>query len=63
MFAFFKKCVEFQVEALQGEARSRDAYWQQQRKREEEFLSDLDSAVDQNLFSVTETVACQVLDA
>ncbi|TWW77242.1 hypothetical protein D4764_12G0006320 [Takifugu flavidus] len=43
------------VDALQREACARNTYWQQQRKREDDFLSDLDSAVAQSLFRVTES--------
>lgn len=51
-----------QMEALQREACARDTYWQQQRKREDGFLSDLDSAVVQSLFRVSESNLYQVLD-
>lgn len=50
------------MEALQREACARDSYWQQQRKREDDFLSDLDSAVVQSLFGVSESNLHQVLD-
>ncbi|KAM3615726.1 uncharacterized protein V6R79_006907 [Siganus canaliculatus] len=49
-----------QVEALQREVCARSTYWQQQRQREEEILSDLDSVLCQNLFRVTEDKSCQV---
>lgn len=51
-----------QMEALQREACARDTYWQQQRKREDDFLCDLDSAVVQSLFRVSESNLYQVLD-
>lgn len=51
-----------QVDALQREACARNTYWQQQRKREDDFLSDLDSAVAQSLFRVTESNPYQVLE-
>lgn len=51
-----------QVDALQRETCARNTYWQQQRKREDDFLSELDSAVAQSLFSVTESNPYQVLD-
>lgn len=35
----------FQVEALQREVCVRNSYWQQQRQREEDILSDLDSSL------------------
>lgn len=50
------------MDALQREACARNTYWQQQRKREDDFLSDLDSAVAQSLFRVTESNPSQVLD-
>ncbi|KAK9520852.1 hypothetical protein VZT92_020711 [Zoarces viviparus] len=49
-----------QVEALQREVCVRNTYWQQQRQREEDVLSDLDSALFQCLFRVTETKSYQV---
>ncbi|TMS07022.1 hypothetical protein E3U43_011115 [Larimichthys crocea] len=49
-----------QVEALQREVCLRNTYWQQQRQREEDILSDLDSALFQCLFRVTEANSYQV---
>ncbi|XP_068440228.1 uncharacterized protein si:dkey-103g5.4 isoform X2 [Clinocottus analis] len=49
-----------QVEALQREVCARNTFWQQQRQREEDVLSDLDSALFQCLFGVTETKSYQV---
>ncbi|XP_059188168.1 uncharacterized protein si:dkey-103g5.4 isoform X2 [Centropristis striata] len=49
-----------QVEALQREVCVRNTYWQQQRQREEELLSDLDSALFQSLFRVAEANSYQV---
>ncbi|KAM8904381.1 uncharacterized protein AB9W97_008057 [Spinachia spinachia] len=49
-----------QVEALQREVCVRNAYWQQQRQREEDVLSDLDSASFQCLIRVTEIKSYQV---
>ncbi|XP_071353450.1 uncharacterized protein [Trachinotus anak] len=43
-----------QVEALQREVCARNMYWQHQRQREEDLLSDLDSALSQWLFGITE---------
>lgn len=43
-----------QVEALQREMCVRNTYWQQQRQREEDVLTDLDSALFQSLFRVAE---------
>ncbi|XP_047451086.1 uncharacterized protein LOC125014093 [Mugil cephalus] len=43
-----------QVEALQREMCVRNTYWQQQRQREEDILTDLDSALFQSLFRVAE---------
>lgn len=39
---------------------ARNTYWQQQRKWEDDFLSDLDSAVAQSLLRVPETNSDQV---
>ncbi|XP_044059103.1 uncharacterized protein si:dkey-103g5.4 isoform X2 [Siniperca chuatsi] len=49
-----------QVEALQREVCVRNTHWQQQRHREEDILSDLDSALFQCLFRVTEANSYQV---
>ncbi|XP_062417626.1 uncharacterized protein LOC119229096 [Pungitius pungitius] len=49
-----------QVEALQREVCVRNTYWQQQRQREEDVLSDLDSASFQCLFRATEIKSYQV---
>ncbi|XP_016525650.1 uncharacterized protein si:dkey-103g5.4 isoform X2 [Poecilia formosa] len=49
-----------QVEALQREMCVRNSYWQQQRQREEDVLIDLDSALCQHLFSVTDANSHQV---
>lgn len=49
-----------QVEALRREGCLRNTYWQQQRQREEDILSDLDSALFQCLFRVTEDISYQV---
>ncbi|TDH14924.1 hypothetical protein EPR50_G00025880 [Perca flavescens] len=49
-----------QVEALQREVCVRNTYWQHQRPREEDILSDLDSALFQCLFRVTEANSYQV---
>ncbi|XP_008294523.1 uncharacterized protein LOC103368058 [Stegastes partitus] len=49
-----------QVEALQREVCVRNTYWQQQRQREEDILTDLDSALFQCLFRITETNSYQV---
>ncbi|XP_069003414.1 uncharacterized protein [Embiotoca jacksoni] len=49
-----------QVEALQREVCVRNTYWQQQRQREEDFLTDLDSTLFQCLFGVTEANSYQV---
>ncbi|XP_034556228.1 uncharacterized protein si:dkey-103g5.4 [Notolabrus celidotus] len=49
-----------QVEALQREVCTRNTYWQQQRQREEDVLSDLDSTLYQCLFKATETNSYQV---
>lgn len=51
-----------QAEALQREVCARNTYWQQQRKREDDFLSDLDSAVAQSLLRVPETNTNKVLN-
>lgn len=48
------------MEALQREVCARNTYWQQQRQREEDVLSDLDLAAFQCLFRVTETKSHQV---
>lgn len=39
-----------QVETLQREVSARNSHWQQQRQREGDLLSDLDSAVFQFVF-------------
>lgn len=44
-----------QVEALQKEMCVRKIYWEQQRQREEDILIDLDSALFQHLFRVTDS--------
>eukprot|EP00064_Thunnus_orientalis_P004272 superscaffoldBa00000385_g4283 len=49
-----------QVEALQREVCLRNTYWQQQRQREEDILSDLNSALLQYPFRVTEDNSYQV---
>ncbi|XP_054884666.1 uncharacterized protein LOC129359222 [Poeciliopsis prolifica] len=49
-----------QVEALQREICVRNSYWQQQRQREEDILVDLDSALCQHLFSVSDANSHQV---
>ncbi|KAM7413322.1 hypothetical protein PAMA_020625 [Pampus argenteus] len=49
-----------QVEALQREVCVRNIYWQQQRQREEDILSDLDSALFQCLVGVSEDNSYQV---
>ncbi|XP_022055821.2 uncharacterized protein si:dkey-103g5.4 isoform X1 [Acanthochromis polyacanthus] len=49
-----------QVEALQREVCARNTYWQQQRQREEDILTDLDSALFQCLFRATEANSHQV---
>ncbi|XP_051254705.1 uncharacterized protein si:dkey-103g5.4 isoform X3 [Dicentrarchus labrax] len=49
-----------QVEALQREVCVRNTHWQQQRQREEDILSDLDAALFQCLFRVTEANSYQV---
>ncbi|KAG7238714.1 hypothetical protein INR49_031230 [Caranx melampygus] len=49
-----------QVEALQREVCVRNIYWQHQRQREEDLLSDLDSALSQCLFRFTEVNSAQV---
>ncbi|XP_040929476.2 uncharacterized protein si:dkey-103g5.4 isoform X2 [Betta splendens] len=49
-----------QVEALQREVCARNTYWQQQRQREEDVLSDLDAALFQGLFQVTKADSSQV---
>ncbi|XP_067362811.1 uncharacterized protein [Channa argus] len=49
-----------QIEALQREVCARNIYWQQQRQREEDILSDLDSALFQCVFRVTEVNSSQV---
>ncbi|XP_061637986.1 uncharacterized protein si:dkey-103g5.4 isoform X9 [Phyllopteryx taeniolatus] len=43
-----------QVEALEREMCARNTYWQQQRRREEDILSDADSTVFQCFLRVTE---------
>ncbi|XP_038549320.1 uncharacterized protein si:dkey-103g5.4 [Micropterus salmoides] len=49
-----------QVEALQREVCVRNTHWQQQKQREEDILSDLDSALYQCLFRVTEVNSYRV---
>ncbi|CAG6003331.1 unnamed protein product [Menidia menidia] len=49
-----------QVEALQSEICVRNSYWQQQKQREEDILTDLDSAVFQCLFRATNTNSYQI---
>ncbi|XP_056230182.1 uncharacterized protein si:dkey-103g5.4 [Seriola aureovittata] len=48
-----------QVEALQRELCVRNIYWQHQRQREEDLLSDLDSALSQCLSRITEVNSSQ----
>ncbi|GLD57322.1 uncharacterized protein AKAME5_000956100 [Lates japonicus] len=48
-----------QVEALQREVCVRNTYWQHQRQREEDILSDLDSALFQSLIRITEVNSSQ----
>ncbi|KAF7198972.1 putative LOC107380336-like protein [Nothobranchius furzeri] len=43
-----------QVEALQREVCVRNTYWQQQRQREDDFLTDLDSVLIQSVCRVTD---------
>ncbi|XP_034025206.1 uncharacterized protein si:dkey-103g5.4 [Thalassophryne amazonica] len=50
-----------QVEVLQKEVCARNAHWEQQRQKEEDILSDLDSALIQCLLGVTEVNSWQVL--
>lgn len=50
----------FQVEALQREACVRNTHWQQQKQREEDLLSDLDSTLFQCLLTVPEANSYQV---
>ncbi|MEQ2298857.1 hypothetical protein AMECASPLE_009622 [Ameca splendens] len=49
-----------QVEALQRELCVRNTYWQQQRQREEDILTDLDLTLFQHLFRYTDTHSHQV---
>ncbi|KAJ4935626.1 hypothetical protein JOQ06_017157 [Pogonophryne albipinna] len=49
-----------QVEALQREVCVRNTYWQQQRQREEDIFSDLDSALFQCLLRAIEEDSYQV---
>ncbi|XP_037632372.1 uncharacterized protein si:dkey-103g5.4 [Sebastes umbrosus] len=49
-----------QVEALQREVCVRNTSWQQQRQREEDILSDLDSGLFQCLFRVAEANSYEV---
>ncbi|KAI9538610.1 hypothetical protein NQZ68_012262 [Dissostichus eleginoides] len=49
-----------QVEALQREVCVRNTYWQQQRQREEDIFSDLDSALFHCLFRAIEEDSYQV---
>lgn len=56
----FVAAIVRQVEALQREVCVRNTYWQQQRQREEDILSDLDSALFQCLFRATEANSYQV---
>lgn len=53
-------CYCCQVEALQREVCVRNTHWQQQRQREEDILSDLDSALFHCLVRVTEANSPQV---
>ncbi|XP_047191720.1 uncharacterized protein si:dkey-103g5.4 isoform X2 [Scophthalmus maximus] len=48
-----------QVEALQREVCVRNTYWQHQRQREEDILSDLDSALSLHLVGITEVHSSQ----
>ncbi|XP_035765652.1 uncharacterized protein si:dkey-103g5.4 [Neolamprologus brichardi] len=48
-----------QVEALQREVCVRNGYWQQQRQREEDILTDLDSTLSQCFFRVTDVNSYQ----
>ncbi|XP_040902498.1 uncharacterized protein LOC121187356 [Toxotes jaculatrix] len=48
-----------QVEVLQREVCARNTYWQHQRQREEDLLSDLDSALFQCFFRITEVNSSQ----
>ncbi|XP_039478312.1 uncharacterized protein si:dkey-103g5.4 [Oreochromis aureus] len=48
-----------QVEALQREVCVRNSYWQQQRQREEDILTDLDSTLSQCFFRVTDVNSYQ----
>ncbi|XP_041849904.1 uncharacterized protein si:dkey-103g5.4 isoform X3 [Melanotaenia boesemani] len=48
-----------QAEALQREVCLRNTYWQQQRQREEDILTDLDSALHQCLTKATDTNSYQ----
>ncbi|XP_030008436.1 uncharacterized protein LOC115431886 [Sphaeramia orbicularis] len=49
-----------QNDALQREMCARNTHWQQQRIKEEDILSDLDSALSQCVFKVTEANSYQV---
>ncbi|XP_028321414.1 uncharacterized protein LOC114474973 [Gouania willdenowi] len=50
-----------QVEALQREVCLRNTYWQQQKQREEDILSDVDSSLHQCLLRLAETNLAQQL--
>ena len=56
----FVVAIVCQVEALQREVCVRNTYWQHQRQREEDILSDLDSALFQCFFRFTEVNSSQV---
>ncbi len=56
----FVAAIVCQVEALQREVCVRNTHWQQQRQREEDILSDLDSTLFQCLFRVAEANSYQV---
>ncbi|KAM6933261.1 uncharacterized protein FYW49_001628 [Xenentodon cancila] len=49
-----------QVEALQREVCVRNSYWQQQRQRDEDILTDLDGALFQCLLRITDASSDQV---
>lgn len=57
IYIFVSSC---QVEALQREVCVRNGYWQQQRQREEDILTDLDSTLSQCFFRVTDVNSYQV---
>lgn len=56
----FVAAIVWQVVALQREVCVRNTYWQQQKQREEDILSDLDSALFQCLLRITEANFDQV---